>query len=81
MVRGLHEVVQQAVDSETDVARALSAAEQFSHDSGCTHAVFITSHNSIMFIICLQIKHFRRLCHFIDIGLIEITQKNCSFTH
>ena len=40
VVRSLHEVVQQVVDSQGDIARALCAAEQFSHDSGCT-AVFI----------------------------------------
>ena len=41
VVRSLHEVVQQVVDSQGDIARALCAAEQFSHDSGCT-AVFIS---------------------------------------
>jgi len=40
VVRSLHEVVQQVVDSQGDIARALCAAEQFSHDSGST-AVFI----------------------------------------
>jgi len=42
VVRSLHEVVQQVVDSEGDVARALYAVEQFSHDAGCTAVFFYT---------------------------------------
>ena len=42
VVRSLHEVVQQVVDSQGDIARALSAAEQFSHDSGCTLVLMLT---------------------------------------
>ena len=34
VVRSLHEIVQQVIDSEDDVSRALSAAERFSHDYG-----------------------------------------------
>jgi len=40
VVRSLHEVIQQVIDSDYDIARALYAVERFSHDSGCT-AVFI----------------------------------------
>jgi len=42
VVRSLHEVVQQVVDSQGDIARALCAAEQFSHDSGSTGVFMLT---------------------------------------
>jgi len=41
VVRSLHEVVQQVVDFQGDIARALCAAEQFSHDSGCAAVLFL----------------------------------------
>ena len=40
VLHSLHEVIQQVIDSQDDIVRALCAIERFSHDSGCT-AVFM----------------------------------------
>jgi len=58
VVRSLHEVVQQVVDSQGDIARALCAAEQFSHDSGST-AVFILKTVVLMLLHIMNSYFFR----------------------
>lgn len=46
VVRSLHEVIQQVVDSQGDVSRALYAVERFSHDSGF-NAVLLLQSNGV----------------------------------
>jgi len=54
VLHSLHEVIQQVIDSQRDIVRALCAVERFSHDSGCT-VVF-------MFTLCLYGTFLLEVC-------------------
>ena len=55
VVRSLHEIVQQVIDSEDDVSRALSAAERFSHDYGWCVCGCLSVCVSVCLCVCVSV--------------------------
>ena len=72
VVRSLHEVIQQVVDSQGDIARALYAVERFSHDPGFNAVLLLPSngvYTALILSVCLSfvLVHYVKMVKYLTI--------------